>query len=152
MLAFAPATPEQYAEFLQMMRDDGQDYMEITLCVMQMTWEQYGQLFRTRGDVLAINQGADLVGFYRIEQRGDILHLHGLILKPKFQAQGIGTTVLTMLEKQYVGKVDKIELGVYQENVGAKRLYEKMGFTIIKTLTDLPFHIIQKSLKPQFVS
>jgi ribosomal protein S18 acetylase RimI-like enzyme len=152
MLAFAPATPEQYADFLQMMWDDGQDYMEITLRVMQMTWEQYFQLFRTRGDVLVINQGADLVGFYWIEQRGDTLHLHGLILKPEFQAQGIGTTVLTMLEKQYAGKVDKIELGVYQENVGAKRLYEKMGFTIIKTLTDLPFHIMQKSLKPQFVS
>jgi ribosomal protein S18 acetylase RimI-like enzyme len=57
-----------------------------------------------------------------------------------------------MLENQYTSKVDKIELGVYQENVGAKRLYEKMGFTIIKTLTDLPFHIMQKSLKPQFVS
>jgi hypothetical protein len=85
MLAFAPATPEQYADFLQMMWDDGQDYMEITLRVMQMTWEQYFQLFRTRGDVLVINQGADLVGFYWIEQRGDTLHLHGLILKPEFQ-------------------------------------------------------------------
>lgn len=80
------------------------------------------------------------------------MHLHGLILKPEFQGQGIGTTVLTMLENQYAGKVDKIELGVYQKNSGAIKLYEKMGFTITKTLTDLPFHIMQKSLKPQFVS
>jgi ribosomal protein S18 acetylase RimI-like enzyme len=152
MLSYAPATTEQYDEFLEMMWNDGQDYMENAMHVMQMTWEQYGQIFRTRGEVQAIYQETNLAGFYWIEQRGDILHLHGLILKPKFQGQGIGTTVLNMLSDRYKGTMDRIELGVYQENTGAIRLYQKMGFVITKSLDDLHFFIMQKSLIPQVVS
>jgi hypothetical protein len=39
MLTYTPATPEQYNEFLQMMWDDGQEYMENVMRLMQMTWE-----------------------------------------------------------------------------------------------------------------
>jgi ribosomal protein S18 acetylase RimI-like enzyme len=119
MLTFTPATPDQYDEFLQMMWDDGQDYLEHTMRVMQMSWEQYDHIFRTRGEVQAIYQDTNLAGFYWIEEREDTLHLHGLILKPKFQGLGIGTAILTMLADQYTGKLDKIELGAYQENVKA---------------------------------
>ena len=58
-------------------------------------------MLRARGEVLAIYQDADLAGFYWIEEREDTLHLHGLILKPENQGQGIGTEVLSMLTSQY---------------------------------------------------
>jgi ribosomal protein S18 acetylase RimI-like enzyme len=152
MLTFAPATAEQYDEFLGMMWDDGQDYMENTLRVMQMTWEKYGQVFRTRGEVQAIYQDDKLAGFYWIEERDDTLHLHGLILKTEFQEQRIGTTVLNMLSDRYIGSMNRIELGVYQENIGAIRLYQKMGFAITKSLDDLHFYIMQKPLIPLVVA
>ena len=44
--------------------------------------------------------------------------------------------------------MDKIELGVYQANTGAIRLYEKMGFQITRNLDDLHFYIMQKPLNP----
>ena len=47
--------------------------------------------------------------------------------------------------------MDKIELGVYQSNTGAIRFYEKMGFQITRSLSDLPFYIMQKPLIPQVV-
>ncbi len=100
----------------------------------------------TRGEVRAIYKDADLAGFYWIEERGDTLHLHGLILKADFQGQGIGTAVLTLLTESYSGKLDKIELGVYQANSSAIRLYEKMGFQITRSLDDLHFYIMQKAL------
>ena len=146
MLKFIPAIPEQYDEFLQMMWEDGQEYWENTMRIMQMTWEEYGHIFRTRGEVHAIYQDNDLVGFYWIEERDDTLHLHGLILKAEFQGQGIGTAVLTMLAEKYTGKRDKIELGVYQANSGAIRLYEKIAFQITRSLGDLGFYIMQKPL------
>jgi len=151
MLTYASATTEQYDLFLQMMWNDGQDYWENTMRVMQMTWEEYGQIFRTRGDVQAIYRDTALAGFYWIEERGDILHLHGIILKPEFQGQGIGTTVLKMLAERYTGKKDKIELGVYQANSGAIRLYEKLGYQITRNLGDLHFYIMQKPLNQPFV-
>jgi ribosomal protein S18 acetylase RimI-like enzyme len=96
--------------------------------------------------VHAIYQDADLAGFYWIEERGDTLHLHGLILKSNFQGQRIGTAVLTMLAESYAGKLGKIELGVYQANSGAIQLYEKMGFQITRSLDDLHFYVMHKTL------
>jgi ribosomal protein S18 acetylase RimI-like enzyme len=148
MIIYSPPSPEQYDEFLQMMWDDGQAYWENTMCIMQMTWEEYAQIFRTRGEVKAIYLDDNLTGFYWIEEREDNLHLHGLILKTIFQRQGIGTAVLTRLVEKYTGKLGKIELGVYQTNSGAIRLYEKMGFQITRSLDDLRFYIMQKPLTP----
>jgi ribosomal protein S18 acetylase RimI-like enzyme len=135
-----------------MMWDDGQEYLENSLRLMQMTWQQYSQIFRTRGEVRAIYQDANLAGFYWIEERGDTLHLHGLILQTEFQGQGIGTAVLTMMVEAYTGKLERIELGVYQANSGAIRLYEKMGYCISRSLDDLRFYIMQKLLIPQNAS
>ena len=84
--------------------------------------------------------------FYWTELREDTLHLHGLILKPGFRGQGIGTTVLNRLSYDYRGEADRIELGVYQDNTGAIRLYERIGFEITRNLEDLHFYIMQKAL------
>lgn len=146
MLEFSSPTPEQYDLFLQWMWDDGHDYMERTMRLMDMTWDEYAQIFRTRGKVYSIYQDANLAGFYWIEERGDTLHLHGLILIPAFQGKGIGTSILTMLGQKYTGKMKQIELGVYQQNSGAIRLYEKLGFQVTQTLDDLPFYIMHKQL------
>ncbi|MFZ2096007.1 MAG: hypothetical protein WAV05_05145 [Anaerolineales bacterium] len=85
MIKFSSPTPEQYDLFLQMMWEDGRDYLDNALHHLQMTWDEYSQVFRTRGVVNAIYQGESLAGFYWIEERGDALHLHGLILKTAFQ-------------------------------------------------------------------
>ncbi len=152
MLKFSPATAEQYDQFLQMMCEDGQEYWENMMRIMQMTWEEYAQIFRTRGEVTAIYQDDQLGDFYWIEEREDTLYLHGLILSTEFQGRGIGTTVLKLLTEKYMGKMDKIELGVYQANTGAIRLYEKMGFQITRNLGDLHFYMMQKPLIHQPVA
>jgi ribosomal protein S18 acetylase RimI-like enzyme len=148
MLTYAAPTAEQYDQSLKMMWDDGQEYWENTLRLMQMTWEQYAQIFRTLGEVQAIYQDDQLAGFYWNELREHTLHLHGLILKPEFRGQGIGTAVLNKLSQSSSGKVARIELGVYQGNTGAIRLYQSMGFTITRTLDDLHFYIMQVPLNP----
>ena len=89
-----------------------------------------------------------LAGFYWIEERGKTLHLHGLILKAAFQGKGIGTAVIRMLVESYQGQVKAIELGVHQSNARAKKLYERLGFEVVKYRHDLGYFIMQRPILP----
>jgi len=146
MLTYRPATADQYDELLQLMAVDSADYLNQSLELMKMTWEEFGQLFRTVGHCYSIYQDDRLAGFYWIEERERTLHLHALILKREFQGQGIGTQVLQMLAEQFQVRMDTIELGVHQSNDGAKRLYQRLGFEVVNFRADLGYYIMQKSL------
>jgi ribosomal protein S18 acetylase RimI-like enzyme len=146
MLTYQPASPEQYDEFLQLMQEETAEYIDTTLALMQMSLEQFKHLLRTRGNVYGIYQDNQLVGYYWIEERGDILHLHGLILKEGFRGKGIGTEVLQMLADRYAGQMAAIELGVHESNARARSLYERMGYRTVKHLVDLGFYIMQYPL------
>ena len=121
-------------------------YLEPALKQLEMTSEQFSALFRTVGQVFSVREDSELAGFYWIEQRGDLLHLHGLILTQRFQGRGIGTHILNSLETEFGDCVDAIELGVHQSNAGAIRLYERLGFEMVKHLNQVGFCIMQKRL------
>jgi len=146
MLTYEPARMEQYEEFLQLMWSEVKDYLERTIELMQMTWEEFARLFKTQGQVEEIYQDGQLAGFYWIEERGQVLHLHGLIVKEQFRGQGIGTQVLEMLATRYKTSMTTIELGVQRSNEQAARLYERLGFETVRTLDDLGFVVMQKCL------
>ena len=148
MLTYEPARVEQYDEFLQLMRNHTANYLERTMELMQMTWQQFVHLFRTVGQVYGIYEDDQLAGFYWIEEREKVLHLHGLVLTGQFQGEGIGTQVLKMLESMYRGSMDAIELGVHKCNEKARVLYERLGYETVKRLDDLGFYIMQKRLSP----
>ena len=63
MITYGTPNADQYAQFLQLTWEDGQEYWENTLRLMQMTWEQFEHIFRTRGEVHAIYQEGKLAGF-----------------------------------------------------------------------------------------
>ncbi len=146
MLTYKPAIYEQYDEFWQLMLKEAADYLERTMELMQMTLEEAQHLFKTVGQVCGIYQEDALAGFYWIEERDTVLHLHGLVLASEFQGKGIGTQVLTMLASTYSGKMETIELGVHESNVGARRLYERLGYQVVEYMDDLGFYIMQRSL------
>lgn len=146
MIGFSPALDEQYDEFLQLVRDEAGSYLERTLALMQMNWEDFTRLFRTVGHVYGIYSRGRLAGFCWVEQRDRVLHIHGLVLKSEFQGQGIGSAVLQTLESEYKGRVDTVELGVHRSNRRAKALYERLGYQSVRTLDDLGFEIMQKRL------
>ncbi len=147
MLTFEPAREAQYAEFFQMMRDLSAAYLETTLALTQLTWQDFERLFRSTGQVFGIYEEGQLAGFYWIEQRERVLHLHGPFVKPSFQGHGIGSQVLKMLESEYSSRVNAVELGVHDSNAQAKSLYEKVGFETIKRLDELGFSVMQKRLQ-----
>jgi len=146
MVTLEPATEDEYEGFLELTRQETAAYLEATMRLMKATWEEYGRWFRTVGQVFTIRDGGDVAGFCWIEERGRVLHLHGLVLGKEHRGRGIGGRVLEMLEARSAGRVDAIELGVHVSNKDAIRLYERTGFRTVKTLDDLGFLIMQKRM------
>ena len=144
MLTYRPAAPEQYDDFLQLLVAESRDYLDTTLHLMGADWDRFAQLFHTVGQVCSIYSEDGCAGFYWVEVRDAVLHLHGLILRPEFQGKGIGRQVLADLEAQYQGRVEAIELGAHRSNQRALALYQRAGFQTVKTLEELGFLILQK--------
>ncbi len=146
MLKYRPAAPEQYDDFFQLMAAESRDYLDTTLQLMGADWDRFAQLFRTVGQVCSIYSEDGCAGFYWVEVRDAVLHLHGLILRPEFQGKGIGRQVLADLEAQYQCCVEAIELGVHRSNQRALVLYQQAGFQTLKSQEELAFLILQKKL------
>ena len=146
MLTCQLATPEQRKQFLPILRAEMSDYLERTFQLMGMTWNQFVELYYSTGQVFVVFQNSELAGYYWIEVKAEILHLHGIVILPGFRGIGIGTSVLRNLAEEYASRVRAIELGVQDDNLQAKSLYEREGFKIIKSLSDLKFTIMQKPL------
>lgn len=146
MLSFELATPEQRDEFLRMMRAEMSDYIEQTLALMHMTWERFVELYHSRGSVFAVYQDGMLAGYYWIEIAAQVLHLHGIIVLPEFRGHGIGTRILRKLAREHASQVKAIELGVKDENARARGLYEREGFQVVRSLREMGFTIMQKSV------
>lgn len=149
MLSFETATSEQRGEFLQMMRAEMSEYLERTLRSMHMTWERFVELYHSRGSVFAVYQDGALAGYYWIEIAERILHLHGIIILPEFRGRGIGAQTLRKLAREYASQVRAIELGVKDENVRARQLYEREGFHVVKSLRETGFTVMQKPLSAE---
>ena len=146
MLTFRPATPDQYDDFLRVLKTEAAEYLAATLRHMGRTKDEFAHAFRTVGEVRGIYEGEDLAGFYWIEKRQEVLHLHALILKRPSQGRGIGTRVLETLATKFRVTVTAIELSVHVSNTRARTMYERNGFAIVKTLKDLGFYIMRKPL------
>ncbi len=146
-LTFQLAKDEQIDEFLELMRQEAADYVHPTLEKLGWSWEEFTQRARGVGWVFCIYRGEKKVGAYWIEERERVVHLHGIVIAPSYQGQGIGTQVLKHLMDQYRGRMDAIELGVHASNVRAKALYERLGFRTVKVLPEVGFYILQYPLK-----
>jgi ribosomal protein S18 acetylase RimI-like enzyme len=144
MLTYRPAAPEQYDDFFQLMAAESRDYLDTTLQLMDADWDRFAELFRTVGQVCGIYLEDGWAGFYWVEVRDAVLHVHGLILHPEFQGRGIGRQVLADLEAEYGDRVGALELGVHHSNRRALALYQHAGFQTVKTLEELGFLVLQK--------
>jgi ribosomal protein S18 acetylase RimI-like enzyme len=146
MLTYRPAGPEQLDELFQLMAAESRETLDTTLQLLGTDWGAFAQQFRTVGQVWGIYSDDRGAGFYWVEVRDAVLHLHGLILRPEFQGRGIGRQVLADLEEQYQGHAEAIELGVHRSNQRALALYQGAGFQTVKTLEELGFLVLQKRI------
>jgi ribosomal protein S18 acetylase RimI-like enzyme len=144
MITYKPATHDQREEFLELLRMEMVEYLDQAIQHLGMTWEQFVGVSQSRGVIHSVYKDAKLAGYYWIEMRGEILHLHGIVILPEFRGRGIGTQILHKLVREYVSRVTAIELGVKDENTRARQFYEQEGFRAVNSLPDIGFTIMQR--------
>ena len=147
MLTFHEANGEQMVAFLELLRQDARDYLNQTIALMGETWEHFVQIAQQVGKVYEVTQDGQAAGYYWIEERGQQLHLHGILVRAEFRGQGLGTTLLHKLMDDYRGQMEVIELGVHDSNPRAKALYERLGFVTVRRVEELGFSVMQAPLQ-----
>ncbi|QDY07601.1 N-acetyltransferase [Micromonospora sp. HM134] len=61
--------------------------------------------------------------------RGDVGFLAGLTVARDRRGQGLGAALTAGMTRALLARYDHVALGVYTDNVGALRLYRRLGFT-----------------------
>ncbi|MEU4568853.1 GNAT family N-acetyltransferase [Micromonospora sp. NPDC023956] len=80
-------------------------------------------------DWYGIRAGDRLVAGGADRSRGDIGFLAGLAVAPSERGQGLGAALTAGMARALFARYDRVALGVYTRNVGAIRLYRRLGFT-----------------------
>ena len=86
----------------------------------------------TKSIVLKATLGDRLVGSVRAMQTGDTCAIGRLIVHPELQGQGIGSKLLRSIEERFKG-VSKFELFTGSRSEANIRLYQRHGYTIVRT-------------------
>lgn len=70
-------------------------------------------------------------------------YICGVALLPDFRGKGFGKQLMALAEKQAKEKgFEKMSLVVFAENVGAKKLYQKLGYIEVKRTEIYPHPLI----------
>ena len=89
--------------------------------------------------------GGELAGVVSFQREGrdrEKLRHKGLLfrmyVRPEARGQGVGQGLIgeVMARAERLGDIDQVNLTVIAENAGAKRLYERAGFTVFATEPD----------------
>ncbi|WFE39663.1 GNAT family N-acetyltransferase [Micromonospora sp. WMMD998] len=80
-------------------------------------------------DWYGIRDGERLIACGADRSRGDIGFLAGLTVAPGHRGRGLGAALTTGMTHALFARYDHVALGVYTVNVGATRLYRRLGFT-----------------------
>jgi ribosomal protein S18 acetylase RimI-like enzyme len=141
-------TERQLNQLLELAYGHDHPGLRPSLDLIQITWDQFGKVFRKRGTAFRALEDGVLVGGCWVEQCGDILMIHGLMIKEPYRRQGIGTWILHTLQKIYDGRVQVIELDVHRSKPAAIALYEKFGFEFVDGMAETGFYRMRKWLHP----
>ncbi|MEU5907466.1 GNAT family N-acetyltransferase [Micromonospora sp. NPDC047467] len=88
-------------------------------------------------DWYGIRAGDRLVACGADRSRGDVGFLAGLTVAPDQRGRGLGAALTAGMTRALLARHDTVALGVYLDNVGAARLYQRLGFTSTLSLTSV---------------
>lgn len=82
------------------------------------------------GNLYVIHHNNKAVGIAGWEEKEDHLWVKEVFLQPQYQGQGIGSQVVRDMLTKGRAKAKGVRLQALKENHGAKKLYERLGFTV----------------------
>ncbi|MGW3784573.1 GNAT family N-acetyltransferase [Micromonospora chokoriensis] len=88
-------------------------------------------------DWYGIWAGDRLVACGADRSRGDIGFLAGLTVAPEQRGRGLGGALTAGMTRALLARHDTVGLGVYPSNVGAVRLYRRLGFANVHSISTL---------------
>ena len=83
--------------------------------------------------------GAIEAGILLVARLPHEVHLQDLYLLPRYQGQGIGSALVSALQKEAIARCVPLRLQVLKVN-SAKRFYERLGFSVLEE-TEYFFHM-----------
>jgi ribosomal protein S18 acetylase RimI-like enzyme len=80
---------------------------------------------------------------YSVLERPGSFYICGMALFPEYRGHGLGTRMLELARQQaYQSGLDELSLIVFEQNAGAKRLYERYGFLQVDRRPVVPHELI----------
>jgi ribosomal protein S18 acetylase RimI-like enzyme len=80
---------------------------------------------------------------YRKLREDNSYYICGMAVSPEYRGHGIGTRLLALVEDHARDKeFEKVSLMVFEQNAGAKQLYERMGYREVSRATVYPHPLI----------
>lgn len=128
-----PATPSDLPFFYEVVRATVREHVEATWGSWDENWQRArfaNRFIPEHWKIILI--GGVAAGGLALEARDAALFLANLHLLPEHQGRGIGTAVLHELQADAAARDLPLTLNVLRSNDGAKRLYERLGFRIVK--------------------
>ncbi|HLN61494.1 MAG TPA: GNAT family N-acetyltransferase [Symbiobacteriaceae bacterium] len=93
----------------------------------QLQQRSYAMQFPGAGHQVILHEGVP-AGQVMVLRLPDSIRLIDMAVLPDFQGKGLGTAVLQGLQAEARQAGKPLQLSVRKENMGARRLYERLGF------------------------
>ncbi len=78
-----------------------------------------------------------IIGFAIIKLRGAFVgYIQSIVIKPKHRGQGIGRAFIEYLEERIFSEHPNVFICVSSFNLGAKKLYDELGYATVGELKD----------------
>jgi RimJ/RimL family protein N-acetyltransferase len=136
----------------RVMPDEAKLYRRIRLEALRNNPEAFGSTFEREdahtddwfaerlatSDVLGGWYGADLVGVVGLRAQEGTKEAHkgllwGMYVQPAFRSTGVAGRLVEALLELAKGRVELVQLAVWDGNIAARRLYERFGFVTYGT-------------------
>jgi ribosomal protein S18 acetylase RimI-like enzyme len=92
--------------------------------------DYFRKSFRRAPGSIVVVDGADS-GMVSIVHLADCVYLGGIELHPRVQRRGIGAALVRHVMEEAAARGVPAALRVFKINVGARRLYQRLGFAIV---------------------
>ena len=134
MIVIEKACKEDLAEILKLQyiayQSEAMLFGTTDIPPLKQTLEEVLQEFQ-RGIILkATDENGNIIGSVRAYQENGTAYIGKLMVHPDFQKKGIGSMILSEIEKQFPAL--RYELFTSTRSVRNIRLYQKLGYRIFK--------------------